>query len=772
MLSGGGPIETFDERVGKTTVKYLTVFDGPGAPVDYDLSSFRKKTIGFGRAPDNDILLRSPHINDYHGQLYSVKGEWYLDVFERRRPHGEAREQGRQLFGGDSVLLGDADTAVTGTLILCSGARRKVRWQSRRLLGRVETVVGSAPGSDVQLRAGGVSSVEARILSTVEGIYLVADSAQDKIKVNGAPVTKKHFLYEKDVITIGSVPLVFSNMQLFWQAADPGIRIEAKRINKVVGRRNKTICDDVSFTIEPGELVAVVGKSGAGKTTVMNCISGYSVPNGGEVSVGDVDLHENFADLKASIGYVPQQNIVYDSLTLESMLGYAAKLRMPAKTDASERRATVDRVLAVVGLSEHRKTLIKKLSGGQRKRASIAVELFSDPKIFFLDEPTSGLDPESEHKIMQTLRQMTLDGKTVVYSTHSTLDLHLCDRILFIGDGGKLCFSGSTDEALGFFAVSELRDIYGLLADDTEVWHRRFEAREGPAEKKTETGRILDKSGRRTLNPVRQTLVLLRRNLHVSVNDRMRTLLLLIQAPLLGFLISLIADDQQYVQYEFTKGLLFALSCSAFWLGLLNSIQEVCKERAILRREFMTGLRLSSYIVAKVIAMAVICAVQSVLLTSTYALLVGLPDTGVFDGSAYPEFLAVVFITALAASSIGIFISALFKNADRAMAMAPILLVPQLLFSGLIFELKGAAESLSALATCRFSMEAFGTTANLNALTLRLQEQGIVMERLVEYCYLYTGEHFLFALALIAAYIPAACVLSWIALRSIKKEQP
>jgi len=239
-------------------------------------------------------------------------------------------------------------------------------------------------------------------------------------------------------------------------------------------------------------------------------------------------------------------------------------------------------------------------------------------------------------------------------------------------------------------------------------------------------------------------------------------LLIILQAPLLALLISMVADGQQFEQYEMTKSLLFAMACSAFWIGILNSIQEICKERVILKREYMTGLRLDSYILSKVLVMGIICAIQSFLLTTVFVLLVGKPDTGVVFG-AYYEMLIVTFLTALAASAIGIFVSSLFKNADRAMTVAPILLMPQLLFSGLIFELEGVSEFISWIATCRFSMEGYGTTANLNSLpTLYWRE--------VEDFFTFTGAHFFSALGMLCVFVLVFSIIAGVVLRGIKKD--
>ena len=196
---------------------------------------------------------------------------------------------------------------------------------------------------------------------------------------------------------------------------------------------------------------------------------GVDRPTSGKVLINGENLYDNYDELKYNIGYVPQEDIVYSNLTLHDTLQYAAKLRMPDNTTRKERNIRIKEVLEIVQLTELENSYIRQLSGGQRKRASIAVELIADPNLFFLDEPTSGLDPGTERSIMLTLRKMAEMGKTVILVTHNTLNLHLCDKVAFFGKGGKLCFFGRPKDALEFFGVDDFVDIYTLLNEDVEL---------------------------------------------------------------------------------------------------------------------------------------------------------------------------------------------------------------------------------------------------------------------------------------------------------------
>lgn len=523
----------------------------------------------------------------------------------------------------------------------------------------------------------------------------------------------------------------------------------------------------MSLNIKPGELIAIIGGSGAGKSTILNCMCGYLQPTQGEVFINGVNLYQNFDSLKKLVGYVPQSDIVYDNLTLHDMLLYTAKLRLPKDTSPAERETAITRAIDMVELPEKRDSLIKSLSGGQRKRASIAVELLSDPNLLFLDEPASGLDPGTERNLMQSLRSMADGGKTIILVTHSTLQLKMCDKIVFMGKGGNLCFFGSYDEALTFFGVSDIVDVYNMITEQAKQWSAKFEKSRTSAGKVRQTSAV---SGKSKESRFKQLRVLSARYLKLVANDRQRLLLLLVQAPLLAVLISFVADGKQFEQYEMTKSLLFALSCSAFWVGMLNAIQEICKERTIMKREYMTGLSLSAYVSSKIIVLGILCLIQSAMITGVFSVMVGLPEEGIIT-HPFLELLVTTFITAVASTAMGLFVSSLFTNADRAMTVAPILLMPQILFSGLIFKLSGATEIISWIAVCRWSMEGYGTTANLNDLPLRLQQEGIMIPHEAESFFEFASSHLLTSWGILAIYTVIFLVLARIVLSKVGKEK-
>ncbi len=756
--------------VGQVNIS-ITVFDAGRKPFTVNLAQFGKNIVTFGRERDNDIILSSDLVSRHHGKfVYTVYGWQLVDLNSTNGLiHNNTNVSTYFVGDGDFIRIDDGvETISDGVLLVFSAGDSNNVWDFIEVGARSEFNIGRAPECDITLRHVSVSRFHAKIVREPDGFYIINNSINEVI-INNKRVSGKQRLHEKDVIVITNSKLIFTSTMISYCCYKSGIPVDALDIVIRRGKGNKSFItsNHVNLNIKPGELVAIIGGSGAGKSTILNCMCGYLQPTQGEVYINGINLYQNFDSLKKLIGYVPQSDIVYDNLTLYDMLMYTAQLRLPKDTAESEMVAAIDRAIATVELTEKKESLIKALSGGQRKRASIAVELLSDPNLLFLDEPSSGLDPGTERNLMHSLRKMADGGKTVILVTHSTLQLKMCDKIVFMGKGGNLCFYGSHDEALKFFGVSDVVDIYNLITDYSEEWMNRYNQYRGVVTRCEQTTTITDKGKKDRKD---QLKILSSRYMKLVTNDRQRLILLLMQAPLLALLISFVADGKEFSQYEMTKSLLFALSCSAFWVGMLNAIQEVCKERTILKREFMTGLSLSSYLVSKIIVLGFLCLIQSFLITGVFTVLVGLPD----DGIMLPPFLEILlttFITAVASTAMGLFVSSLFTNADRAMTVAPILLMPQILFSGLIFKLDGATEIVSWFAVCRWSMEGYGTTANLNSLSLKLQQQGIPIKHEHEDFFDFTVGHFLSSWLILILFTVAFLLLARLVLSKIGKDK-
>lgn len=695
----------------------VTIFDAYSQPVNVKLANFRKDAVTFGRAEDNDLVLTSKLVSRYHGRFVLRNGKWYIEDLDSTNGllFNHANIRRKELGDGEFVRVDDGvETVANGVLFVFSAGNSVNRWNVLSIADKTTITIGRGANSDIVLPHVSVSQLHARICREADGYYLYDNGSTNGVFINGLRMKGKSLLHEKDVITITNTKLIFTAQFISYCYFRGGISVDTSSVVIERGKPGKRFvtCNNVSLNIQPGELVAIIGGSGAGKSTLLNSMCGYLKPAKGEVFINGIDLYENYASLRKLIGYVPQSDIVYDNLTLYDMLKYTAQMRLPKDISPEEREAAINKAIATVELTEKRDSFIKAFSGGQRKRASIAVELLSDPNLLFLDEPASGLDPGTERNLMHSLREMANQGKTILLVTHSTLQLQMCDKVVFMGMGGNLCFCGPLNEALRFFGVDDVVDVYNLITKDAKYWAAEYAKTVAPAG-------VLRKQAQPAQNVStehgRQKKILRSRYTRLILNDKQRLLLLLIQAPLLGFLISLVADGNQFKSVGSTTSLMFALSCSAFWIGILNAIQEICKERNIIKREYMTGLSLRSYIGSKATVLGVMCFVQTLMLTGVFAIFVGVPDEGVML-PGFVELLITNFLTAFSAAATGLFVSAMFDNADKAMTVAPILLMPQILFSGIIFKLEGAAQIISYLTGCRWSMEALGSTSNFNGM--------------------------------------------------------
>lgn len=750
----------------------LTVFDGTEDFYEIDLQSFHKPVITFGRSSDNDIVLKSALVSRQHGCFDISSGK--IRVIDMNSTNGVYMNGVRipeTEFGQGDIMRIDSSSHAKpdGVLMIVSDVRGANNWHVVQVADGL--TIGRDTKNDIVLSHVAVSAEHAELSRTGNKMILKDLNSTNGVFVNGVRVSSAE-LHEKDIISILNTKLIWSAGKLYYYTYRAGFRIDAQHIVKKVRNKHKKICicDDVSLSIEPGSLVAIIGGSGAGKSTFMNAISGYSRPTSGKVLVNGEELYQNYDGLKNIIGYVPQQDIVYDDLTLDEMLNYAAKLRLPDDTTRAEREARVKDVIEMVELNGKESTLIRRLSGGQRKRASIAVELLPDPSLFFLDEPASGLDPGTERNLMKTLHKMALTGKTVVLVTHSTLNLQECDKIIFMGSGGKLSYYGPAEDAMGFFGVDDLVDAYNLIMQDPDKWREKYTklTQLNPAaDDIVSNGKLVTKNKHKR---GRQIATLSKRYLKLVWHDKQRLLLLLLQAPLLAFLISLVKDGNEYYAADSTKALLFALSCSAFWLGTLNAIQEVCKERTILRREYMTGVHLGPYILSKYIALGIISALQAALLVGVFIALVGMPSSSVMFAPEVEMFITC-FLTILSSVATGLFVSSLFTNTDRAMTIVPLLLIPQILFSGILFTLEGVTEKISYFIVSRWAMEGFGTTVDINSMKVIMKVGGVAQEYAVKASDFFTVSqgHLLKVWGIMLAFIIVFGLLSFLVLRRLKK---
>ena len=459
---------------------------------------------------------------------------------------------------------------------------------------------------------------------------------------------------------------------------------------------------DVSLAIDPGELVAIIGGSGSGKTTLLDTMCGLRPPAAGSVSL-----------ISGEIGYVPQDDVIHLTLPLARTLRYAAALRgVPG--------ASVDRVLRTLQLAGRSHVPVGQLSGGERKRASIASELLAGPTLFFLDEPTSGLDPARGAELMRTLRELAEGGTTVVLTTHNPSDADRCDKVAVLAAGGRLAFFGTPAEARRRFGTSTLEEIYPLLDAATGAVGADVQEDQDHQPVPAPAVSLRPGDGPRTpaRRPIRQWLLLTQRDANMLTRARL-TVAIIIGAPVMVLLMFLVlfrpgAFDPARPSPAATVMILFWVAFGGFFFGLTYGLLQICGEFAVLRRERFAGVSASAYVLAKVAVLLPLLALVDLLFAVVLRLLGRLPDTGDY-GAAFVTLL----LSSAAALGLGLLISAAVSEPSQATIALPMLCFPQVLFVGAILPVPTMAVAgkwISYAMTNRWAFEALGHSLGVAGL--------------------------------------------------------
>ena len=392
-----------------------------------------------------------------------------------------------------------------------------------------------------------------------------------------------------------------------------------------VDKGRKTLLDKVSFPVGEKSLLAVVGPSGAGKSTLLNALTGLRPADHGTVLYDGRDLYRDYAELRQRIGLVPQDDILHLQLTVRRALGYAAQLRFPEDTAKAERQARVDEVIHELGLEQRANQPIHSLSGGQRKRVSVALELLTKPSLLFLDEPTSGLDPGMDRSVMHMLRGLADDGRTVIVVTHSVLSLDVCDRLLVLAPGGTIAYYGPPDEALAYFGYEQWPEAFEAFENDKDRdWAGRFRAspaapalchRGLPSAPACPRGAAAGPvAAPKAQSWGKQLNTLVRRYAAALTADRTFLIIMVALPFVMGAMAHALAGSS-LTQGSAAINALLILCVGAVLTGAANAVRELVKERTIYQRERAVGLSRSAYLMSKVLVLGVITIVQAVVLT-------------------------------------------------------------------------------------------------------------------------------------------------------------
>jgi ABC-type multidrug transport system ATPase subunit len=699
------------------------------------------RTVTIGRLPVNDVVIDDRLVSGRHARVVcEADGVFLEDLGSRNGTFlvGDPQRVVRVRLERDTLIrLGN--TTIPAVSFFLSGAggtaaepgeldQTALGGSALIVHGGIDLggrkgvfVIGRSPTCDVQLDYPMVSARHARLLVEGGRVTIADLGSSNGTFVNGRRVTRPTAIRPGDQVALGSVWLTLSadGQTLIPPDRRGNVTLEARGIGVTVSGR-KGLLTDVDLAILPGELVGLMGPSGAGKSTLISALSGYLPPSAGSVTINGRDVYDNYDEFRGLIGYVPQDDIMHADLTVGEALYYTAKLRLPTDYSDDEIRGRIDKTLSDLGLQGSEGTRIgnaerRGISGGQRKRVNVAMELLTDPPLLFLDEPTSGLSSEDALSLMRLLRQLADGGKTVILTIHQpSLDVYrLMDNLIVIGkdrqssDPGRVAYFGPAHpDAIAFFEParsdrpvegpsSPEAVLRGLGTRPTREWVQRYGASDyhhlfvrQRLGRRSRAGRSRLRS-RRPVGGVSQFVTLLRRGLAVKLKDGWNTGILLLQAPLIALLIGLVfgprlAGDVSVGDFPAvataTATTMFLLGVSAIWFGCSNSAREIVAEAAIYRRERMVGLGIPSYLASKLLILAGLCGFQCAVLLAVVGWL------GRLQASWSWLFLAL-----FAASSVGVatglMISAAARTAEVAAAVLPLVILPMVILGGVLLPL-------------------------------------------------------------------------------------
>jgi ABC transport system ATP-binding/permease protein len=533
--------------------------------------------------------------------------------------------------------------------------------------------------------------------------------------VNGARIDRPRVIVAGDRVDIGPFQLTFDGKALSSASRAGNAELVVSGVGfdvRMAGRDLVRILDGATFEIKPREFVCIIGASGSGKSTLMNILAGRALPSTGAVKLNGTNLHDAFDAMKQDIAFVPQQDVLHEQLTLRQALDYAAQLRLPRDTSGAQRHAIVETAARSVDLFERLDTRIGLLSGGQKKRASLASEILNRPSLLFLDEVTSGLDESTDWEIMRLLRRLADEGMTIVVVTHTLANVEaFCHKVVCMGRGGHTTFVGAPDAALAYFGVQRLGGIFNRIEEDgARFWRARYEdtglgtviapgtVRRGEA--------AIEPVRRRKESPwrvaglvVRQFGILTHRNTRLLLADRRTLVMAAVQSGLIGGLMG-------YAFGTFGSGpeavtgknaLLFLLGLTSIWLGCNGASKDIVGELVIYKRERDINLSTAAFVLSKYVVTGLFTVLQ---LAVVFALTALLAER--IPGRDLPQF-GILVAGGLAGTAIGLVISAFSNTRDQATTIVPLALVPQIILAGILVpHLPRPAELLAKVAVTSY----------------------------------------------------------------------
>ncbi len=759
--------------------------------------------ILIGRAPDCGLVIDNPAVSAHHARLTREQGGVLIEdldsangTFVDDRRIKRMRLGWRQVFELSTVRLtplevvrrvhaagappGDK-TSVVG--LLQENTERRGRGATAESKGPARLgldeggsrpildlkqgqtlLIGRDPSADIVLDTPNISRLHARLERVRRGIRVEDLGSTNGTWVNGERLAKPTILKPGDDLRLGPHRIELTkDLKVVGapvgQGGVRGVRVDAAGVTREVGKgkTRKIVVDDVSFSILPGEMVAIMGPSGAGKTSVLTALAGYTAPTSGAVFLDGLSLFGQYDIFRSAIGYVPQDDVMHRTLTVQEVLYYHAKVNYPDELRDEEIRRRIDTVLRRLDLDGVRDSIVgddvrRGLSGGQRKRLNVAMELLSEPSLLLLDEPTSGLDARSAMQLIRQCRGLANSGRTVVMTIHQPRReaFHLFDKLLLLSKGGKVAYFGPGRQAKRYFqarsevppstaqnpadyVIDVLDPIEPSQGKPPDTWrdayrdspeYRRFVSRRLKKEEKKYAKKAARKRGRRQAPAIGQFFHLSRRYALLKWRDRTALAVQLLQAPVIGVLALLIFRNAPFEPMTFQDKVspaLFVVVSAAIWFGCSNVAREIVGERAVFRRERMGSLRPGPYLASKMVIQGTLIAIQMGILLALLAPFVP------FQGPRL-QLVAVPLVAGWSAMAMGLFISTAARTELAAIQYVPLVVLPQIILSGILVPVAGPnATNLAAwLSKPMLLRWAYGAYLQVEIFNTRGPEKGLM----------------------------------------------
>ena len=729
-----------------------------------------------GRHPECDIVLTVDGVSGKHCMVTQQGNIWLLEDLKSSNGvfvNGNRISSPRQITSNDQITLGlscpfpwdklePIKAPVYGTTYEPKG--KVTQSKPSAVITAVppakgdSLIIGRNSSCDQVIAEPMVSARHAKIKWVTNGAIIEDLGSSNGTFVNGVKIDQPTLIKAGDIIGLGSYTFTLGGNKLEQDKKKPGYSLEARGI--CVQIKEKKLIHGVSFTLLAGEFAALMGPSGAGKTTLLNALNGYTPPAQGDVLLNNYDLYAHFDQFRNVLGYVPQDDVIHRELTVFEALWYSARLRLPPDYDDHEIEQRIKQVIAQLGLEGTENVLIgspekKGISGGQRKRVNLAMELLTDPKVLFLDEPTSGLSSEDTLQVMKVLRKLADDGRTIILTIHQpSLEAYqLLDHLVLMAkdankpEPGRLGYFGPAyPDAVNFFNPNGVPNLKlgtdpspdevlrGLGKKPASEWVETYKSSnyfetyvEERANKNTQSETKSKIPQPVPDDPLRQWMVFVSRSFAIKKRDLMNSIILLAQAPVIGILVAMVLGDkasekptQENWLESTTAGAtaIFMMAMSALWFGASNAVREIVGEWAVYRRERMVNLGIPAYVASKFTILGALCAIQCFALLTIVSFSCGLK-------AGFVESYLIVFLTALIGVGIGLVLSSIAKTSEVAIAALPIILLALFILGGMIQpvnRMNGLMRFASSFDPARWAFEALVSLDNKERGTMEIPD--------------------------------------------------